>query len=379
VDQAAAEAKRLLEEQKKIQEGIDRLTQEKRKPGAPEFQQRTQDLVGHKTALADSLKGLGNKIESLSREARKTQKETSSRLNDAAGTIRDKKLPERIMSNNALLQNGYLDFVKGREDLIRGGLEDLNRQLEDARNSIGQTEEGKLEGAATKARQLAEGLESTQRRLREMQRNSGRQNGSRGEQAQQGGRQGQQGQEGQPRANQAQSGQQPGSQGTQQGQGLQQASRLGGQGMIPQSARGSQPGADAFNPTGNATGPPTGVGTHRDEDMRQLNRELQQRMMDAQDLRRLLDRNSTDMQNLEQVIESLRRIGDSRRYDDPEMVARLKGAIDLMHQVELNLNRELARLTQKDKYFSVEESEAPSSYKKLVEEYYKALAKGKPQ
>jgi len=375
VDQAAAEAKRLLEEQKKIQEGVDRLVQEKQQAGTPEFQKRTQDLVGRKTALADSLKGLGGKIENLSREARKTQKETSNKLNDAAGTIRDKKLPERIMSNNQLLQNRYLDFVKGREDLIRSGLEELDRQLEAARNSIGQTKEGKLEDAANKARQLAEGLEASQQRLREMQRSSGKQSGSEGEQAQQ---RGPQGQQGQSPSSPAQSGQQPGSQGS-QGQRGQQAGSLGGQGSTPQSARGGQPGADVRSATGNLSGPPTGMGTHRDEDIRQLNRDLQQRLMDAQDLRRLLDRNSSNMQNLEQVIESLRRAGDSRKYGDPEMVAQLKGAIDLLHQVELDLNRELSRLTQKEKYFYAEDSEAPSSYKKLVEEYYKALAKGKPQ
>jgi len=149
--------------------------------------------------------------------------------------------------------------------------------------------------------------------------------------------------------------------------------------MTPRSARGGQPGEDTRDAMGNLSGPPTGTGIHRDEDIRQLNREFQQRLMDAQDLRRLLDRNSSNMQNLEQVIESLRRAGDSRKYDDPEMVARLKGAIDLLHQVELDLNRELSRLTQKERYFYAEDSEAPSNYKKLVEEYYKVLAKGKPQ
>ncbi len=369
VDQAAAEAKRLLEEQKKIQEGVDRLAQQKQQVSPSEYKSRAQDLVERKTALADSLKGLGGDIENLSREARKTQKETSSRLNDAAGTIRDKRLPERILSNNPLLQNGYLDFVKGREDIIRGGLEDLNRQLEAARNSIGQTKEGKLEDAANKARQLAEGLASTQERLREMQRLSGRQNGSREGQERQGSRQGQ---DAQSASRQAQSGQQAGSQGG-QGQGGRQE-----QGMNSQAGRAGMPTGDARDLAGNLSGPP-GNGPHRDEADRQLGRELQQRLMDAQDLRRLLDRNTTDMQNLDQVIENLRRVGQFSRYDDPEMIAHLRSAIDRLHQLELDLNRELSRLTQKEKYFYTEDNEAPGNYRKLVEDYYKALAKSKPQ
>ncbi len=369
VDQATAEAKRLLEEQKKIQEGVDRLAQQKQQAGAPEYRNRTQDLVGRKTELANSLKGLGEKIESLSREARKTQKETSSRLNDAVGAIRDKKLPERILSNNQLLQNGYLDFAKGREELIRGGLEDLNRQLEAARNSIGQTKEGKLEDAANKARQLAEGLESTRQRLREMQRLAGGQNGSKADPTQQ---PGQQGQQGQSPSSQAQAGQQAGSQG---GQG---ETRQGQRGMNPQTGRSGMPGRDARDLPGNLSGPP-GLGPHRDEGDRQLGRELQQRLMDAQDLRRLLDRNSTDTQHLDQVIEDLRRMGQFSRYSDPDLVARLKSSIDRLRQLELDLNRELSRLTQKEKYFYAEDSEAPSDYRKLVEDYYKALAKSKSQ
>lgn len=379
VEESAAEAKRLLEEQKKIQEGVDHLAQQRPQVGTPEYRNRTQDLVGRKTALADSLKSLQDKVENLSREARKTQKETSSRLSEAAGTIRDKKLPERIMSNNQLLQNGYLDFVKGREDVIRGGLEDLNRQLEAARNSIGQTKEGKLEDAANRARQLAEGLDATRQRLDEMQRMSGKPGSSPGEQAQGRSRQGQ-GQQGQSPSGQAQSGQQPGSQG-EQGQGGQQAgaSRAANQqGRNPQQAgKEGMPGGDVSDQPGNLSGPPTGVGPHRDENARQLSRELSQRLLDAQELRRLLDRNSTNIQNLDQVIENLRRAGQFSRYDDPGMVARLKEAADQLHQLEVNLDRELSSLTQKERYYYAEDSEAPGAYKKLVEEYYKALARSK--
>ena len=93
-------------------------------------------------------------------------------------------------------------------------------------------------------------------------------------------------------------------------------------------------------------------------------------------MRPLLDRNSTQMQNLEKVIESLRKAGDYMNAD-PEQVARLKNAIDYMRKVEFDLARDLDRLNQNEKYFFAEENEAPGSYRKLVEEYYKSIAKSK--
>ena len=108
-----------------------------------------------------------------------------------------------------------------------------------------------------------------------------------------------------------------------------------------------------------------------------MNRDLQQRLADAQELRPLLDRNSTQMQNLEKVIESLRKAGDYTNDASPEQIGRLKSAIDYMRRVELDLARDLDRLNQKDKYFFAEDNEAPGNYQKLVEEYYKSLAKSK--
>ena len=127
----------------------------------------------------------------------------------------------------------------------------------------------------------------------------------------------------------------------------------------------------------NAFGPPAGVGVHRDEDERQLNREFEQRLTDARDLRRLLDRNSAQMENLDKVIESLRRAGDYVNFSNPEQIARLKSAIDQMRKVEFDLAREMERLNQSEKYFFAEDNEAPGDYRKLVEEYYKSIAKSK--
>jgi hypothetical protein len=180
---------------------------------------------------------------------------------------------------------------------------------------------------------------------------------------------------------------QPQAQGQQPGQSQQRRSPAGSQSQDGRSAgrqaeQNPQSGRPGFNgdvrgPSGDSTDTPAGAGGFRNGEERQLSRELRQRVADAEEMRPLLDRNSTQMQNLEKVIESLRRAGDYMNYNDPEQIARLKSAIDYMRKVEFDLARELDRLNQKDKYLSAEDNEAPGNYQKLVEEYYKSIAKAK--
>ncbi len=73
----------------------------------------------------------------------------------------------------------------------------------------------------------------------------------------------------------------------------------------------------------------------------------------------------------------MRRAGDYQDYRNPEQIATLKQAIDYMRQVEFDLVRDLDRINQKEKYLFAEDNEAPAAYQKLVEEYYKAIAKSK--
>jgi hypothetical protein len=91
-------------------------------------------------------------------------------------------------------------------------------------------------------------------------------------------------------------------------------------------------------------------------------------------LRRLLDRNSTQVENLDKVIESLRRADSG---SNPEQIARLIAAIDYMRKVEFDLARALEKQDAKDKYLFTEDNESPNAYRKLVDEYYRSLAKSK--
>jgi hypothetical protein len=354
LDQAVEESRRILEEQTRIQNGVAKLAQDKAQAATQAFQQRRDDLMEKKSLLSGRVKNLGQKIDDLSRTARKTQREAGSKLNDASAFIREKNLAERILSGNAMLQRGAYDFLKGREDYVHAGLEELQKQLEAARDSLGQTRESKLDDAVNRTRQLADGLEALRRRMQAQPRGNGSPQNQGGEQ---------------------QSRQADGQAQSQSGQ------RGGGQRGAADRRRGSESAGGPPNPESNpenlgASGSPINAGAMGGEEYRQFRREAQERLSEAQDLRRLLDRNSPQMPNLDKVLDLMRGLENSPQRQ-ADLTARLKAAIDLLHTIDQGLSRELSQFLEKDKYLTSEDSGAPSAYKKLVEEYYKALAKGK--
>lgn len=350
LDEAIGESQSLVDEQKRIQEGLERLARDRQRSGESggNLSDRARDdLVARKSALSDRLKTLEEEIRNLSRQARKSQKEASDKLAEAAGTIQEKRLRERITGANSMIRNGNYEGGQQREDFIREGLESVSRQLESARSSIGQGREEKLEEAANRARQLAEGLESMQQRM------DGAPLGQSGREQDRAGQQ-----RGQSRANRP-------------GESRQRSSD--GPAQPDPNARPGSPGLD-MDLRDRPSGDTAAGGAHRDETVRQLRREMQQRREDAEALRALLDRNSTEMRNLEKVIETLRRAGDYTGLDDPEQIARLRRAIELMREVELDLARDLDRLDQREKYLFAQDNEAPGDYQKLVDAYYRSLA-----
>jgi hypothetical protein len=317
LEQTVDESRKMVEEQNRIQSDLNRLEKNDRAENSSDaILKGREDLASRKSLLADRLRNLESQIRGLSKQARKSQAETGKKLDEAANDIQDKRLPDRIGSGSAMIRNGLYENQKQREDFIRGALEDVNKKLQAAKSSIGQSKEGKAEEAANRASQLTEGLKSMQERMNGMQ------------------------------------------------QGRQQAGRGGS--PNPQDIRGLSENSQA---------PMIGSGKIRNEEERQLSREFEQRLTDAQELRRLLDRNSTQMENLNKVIDALRNAGNYTNAASPDQIARLKSAIDYMRKIEFDLAKDLDRVTPKDKSFFAEDNEAPARYQKLVEEYFKAIAK----
>src|SRR6185503_3318705 len=99
-----------------------------------------------KQALADQVAGLERDIDQAARGMGQDRQQASDKLREAAGAIRQNRIPDRIRQNQQLVANGFYDQARERERTIKGNLEDVLKDLQAA------------EGGASK-RAGGEGLE----------------------------------------------------------------------------------------------------------------------------------------------------------------------------------------------------------------------------
>ena len=77
------------------------------------------------------------------------------------------------------------------------------------------------------------------------------------------------------------------------------------------------------------------------------------------------------------MIEAMRALDRDRTYNDPEEVLRLQEAIvEGMKQLEFRLRRELAADAE-DQVLLNQSGDVPEGFESLVEEYYRALSRGR--
>jgi hypothetical protein len=116
-----------------------------------------------------------------------------------------------------------------------------------------------------------------------------------------------------------------------------------------------------------------------DEEIRQLRGEFGQRSDQVRELQdRLREAGQGSAQDLQAVLEAMARLEREGVYADPGQVAGLnEDILNSLKRLEFGLRREMqgepeqgATLTGSD--------EVPDGYRELVEEYYRALARGRP-
>ncbi len=116
-----------------------------------------------------------------------------------------------------------------------------------------------------------------------------------------------------------------------------------------------------------------------DEEIRQLRGEFGQRTDQVRSLQgRLREAEQGSAQDLQAVLEAMARLEREGIYADPAQVAALnEDLLNSLKHLEFGLRREVegepeqgAALTGSD--------EVPDGYRELVEEYYRALARGRP-
>jgi hypothetical protein len=103
---------------------------------------------------------------------------------------------------------------------------------------------------------------------------------------------------------------------------------------------------------------------------------MNERLREAEDLRRQLGRSGDPTRELDRAIQQLRQLMNDEIYrDDTQTAARLKSqVIDPLRQLELELSRRLQAKLGRSNLRLADEGAAPERYRKLVDEYYKRLS-----
>ena len=322
----AQRAERLAEEQRDVARDVEEL-----RSGDSRDLGETTRLMQRKDAMANEVADIEGRLDRMSAEARREQREASRKLQEAANAIRDSRLRERIQFSKGVMQGGSPEYARNLEEQISGSVEDLKRRIEDAAGSVREPGERRVARALDQARDIARGLESLEERT---------QQGAQGERPGEPGQQGQQGQ--------SQQGQQ--GEGGEQGQTAQSGG--GGQGAVVGGGRNLSP-----------------------EQIRQLSREYRERRGDAEALRRELSREGVDVAALDRMIDEMRRLESQRTYNDTEELQRLQASVvEGFKNFEFALRRAIEG-DVRDRPLLGGTSDVPPEYRKMVEEYYKALAR----
>jgi hypothetical protein len=113
-------------------------------------------------------------------------------------------------------------------------------------------------------------------------------------------------------------------------------------------------------------------------DVEQFSREAQQRLADAEALRRDLARQGIPTAELDRAIENLRLLGSPVTLEDTRASADLRTkVIDGFKDFEFGLRRRLGD-SDSTRVLLERSGDVPPAYKQNVEEYYRSIGKGKP-
>jgi hypothetical protein len=383
IQDAKRQADEIARQQQEIADAVRKLP-----AGGAERQQQARGIIDKKDQLEAKLGELEADLDRGAREASREERPASRKMAEAAGAIRDNRLRDAVKYSRALVSRGTSQQANAAEGDISKGIDEVRQRLEEAQAALGQGQQpggDRRDQALERAERLARGAESLQERTRERAQANGRD--------QQGRQQGQNGQN--QRGQQGQNGQgQNGQQGQgQQGQGQQgQAGQegQGGQQGTGQNGGGGGDGGRADGRVGDFTG---GVdrggawaggdatwggwwngGRLTQEDIRQLRGEARQYSQDANALRGLLRGENIDPRELDEIVRALRQLEDERTYQNVQELARLQSFVaESLKRFEFGLRRKVD--ADKNAIALTGSDEVPEEFRKLVEQYYRSLAK----
>ena len=345
------DARERVDELARQQEDVENRMEAMSRVGRP-----SADQVGRiretKEAMAEEVGDILAQLDQLAASARRDGTEGAEELEEATRTIRETQLRERLLYSRGLVgRPGQEEYAEAFENQTAQAITSLGNRLDEAAEAIqGRAQGDSQEEALESARDLVRSLESMERRLQSGQRAGGEQTGG-----EQGGEQA--------------GGEQAG--GEQRAGGQRAGDPAGGD-----RTAGGAPGARDYREGDQRR---FGGGGWRDFDpeaIRQMRREVRERIGETQALGRLLERVGASPQELQEMIEAMRALDREGTYADPEEVARLqRELVETIKQLEFRLRREFAA-DDEGEIFLYQSGDVPEEYRALVEEYYRALSRG---
>jgi len=360
VQDALRQAEELAEDQREMAADVSALDQ----AGAAR-QARAEALGQRKDTMDKQVADLQSRLEQIANEARRDDRNAARKLDEAAGSITDRRIREKIRYTRNTLRGNANEYARAMEDDIAANLEDLQKRIGDAAAAFGErSQQNAMDRALDGTRDLVRGMESLDQRLRDRAREG--QDGREG-QAGQVGREGQEGQQGQA-GQQGQEGQ-----AGQAGQGGQQGGSGSPSGADSNAMAGGSPSGGAYG-GGDARNWGGGGGYYSPDDIRQFRNELREWQASTESLRRELTQAGIDARDLEGVLRDLRTLNNERNFVDPRSLQALHAAaLDRLKQFEFGLRREAEGGNQP---LSLSASdEVPAGFRTAIEEYYRSLAR----
>jgi hypothetical protein len=367
IENALSQVRRLARTQQEVAQDVRELPA----AGAGR-QEQLKPLLERKELQAGEVDGLERQLDRTASDFRKERQQASRRVQEAADAIRDSRLRDKIRYSRGLVQGAPPEQAATFEEQIGADIDAVEAKLREAAAAVAAPERDARAEALARARGLVRGAESMSQRLDQQREQAGARDsalrdpqgrpeqgrgaglGTRGESGQQGqpgggGREGDRAGGGQRTGEAGQSGWRPG---LQPRQGEQSGETTGGR----------FEGGGQFDP-------------------RQFQREARERRTEAEALRRELQALGVDPRELDALITTMRALDSARVYTDLDEAARLQTQVaEGFRRFEFDLRRKLGAAGA-DQLLLGGSDDTPAAYKKLVEDYYRALAKErrKPQ
>jgi hypothetical protein len=299
-------------------------------------QEQVKELLERKELQAGEVDGLERQLDRTASDFRRERQQASRKVQEAADAIRDSRLRDKIRYSRGLVQGAPPEQAATFEEQIGADIDAVEAKLREAAGAVAAPERDARAEALARARGLVRGAESMSQRL-DQQRQQGQQGGGEGEPGQRG----------------------------------QQGGQAGGGGRQGDRAEGGQRGGQQMS--GDMTGGRFEGGGQFDP--RQFQREARQRRTEAEALRRELQALGVDPRELDALISTMRALDNARVYTDLDEAARLQTQVaEGFRRFEFDLRRKLGAAGA-DQLLLGGSDDTPAAYKKLVEDYYRALAR----